>query len=408
LAARALSHDGLSLDFTSRSILECYADALDARAGDPAARGRLLSRVASRQAPDVCAILAADLEAEPARGALIRQAFQPTSGQWSAGSYGLSIGDLSDVDAYAFVLLDGEGKTSRYNGRPPEWYPLHGLRGLRYYVLVRPLGLEAARRENETEPAALQVEDPLTIAAFDSYVGEHADAAREYGRALTLARVADAYAGADSGTFRYQRPAWAAKDPDAFERTINELDHRRFFFLGATLALRARDVDSARTLMAMAHGETHGTRMLSPFLTVLSPELKAAHAAAFNEIEENETWAPSKRLWAFAARGHAADIPARLRNAKEDGRGVVAFVANEDGVLPELRSFVETGYPPPCWACGPHALVDWIAGRREAAQAAGATALDASLGVAARRLQALFLRRDIAVPLYALGRVASF
>jgi hypothetical protein len=150
--------------------------------------------------------------------------------------------------------------------------------------------------------------------------------------------------------------------------------------------------------------------MLAPFFTVLSPESNAPDAErmrAFSAIASAETWEPSRQLWSLAASGNVADIPRELRARGLDGRGVLPYLAPDSRAADALRSFVADSYPPPCWTCGPHVLLDWVAGRREAAQALGMNDLDSLLAADAQRLHAAFVRRDVSVPLYALGRLAA-
>ncbi len=408
VAARALAEDGPIASPSSQVILECYADALDARSGDPQARERLSRRAREDgQAPAPCALLAADALKGAERTAFLRTEFHPQPpGRWVAGGYGTSLDGPAAMDDYASVLLDGEEGGTQWNPRPPEWYPLHGLRGLRYYVLDRPLGLEQTRRGSTPD---LEAEDALTFAAFASYLGDHAEAAKEYRRALVAAGLLDPRLDpGPGGLFDYRPPAGGSREAVGFE--ANRRSHRRLLFLGATLAARAREAGNARVLAAMAPEETHGGAMLDPFLAVLSPRTNAPDAErqqAFARIASAETWEPSQKLWSLAARGDSAFIPAEMRARGLDGRGVIPYVGPDSSAPEAFRSFVASAYPPPCWTCGPHLLVDWVAGRREAAQALGMKELDASLAEVAARLHAAFVRRDVSVLLYALGRAAD-
>jgi hypothetical protein len=394
-AARALADD----QPVYRATLDCYADALDARRGDPAARERLSQRALEGGAPPMCALLAADVRSGGERTAFLQSAHRP--------AYGAALYAPGDMDAYAFALLGREAGDLEIAASPPDWYALHGLRGLRYYVLERPLGLEQARRGHGAP--ALETEDALTFAAFASYVGDHAEAAKEYQRALAASGLLDAvHEQAASGLFEYWPPAQGSPHAAEFEATMRA--HRRLFFLGATLALRAREATHARILAGMAPEETHGRAMLAPFFAVLAPESDrpdAERTRAFAAIAEAETWEPSRQLWALATDGNTASIPRELRARGLDGRGVLPFLAPDAATADALRAFVADSYPSPCWTCGPHVLLDWVAGRREAAQALGMNDLDAVLAAAAQRLHAAFVRRDISVPLYVLGRVAS-
>jgi hypothetical protein len=402
LAARALAQ----ADPADRAILECYADALDVRRGDPRAPGTLSTRALDGGAPAMCTLLAADALLWGDRKPFLRQ-----TAHRFVGEYGAIAPEPDHMDVYAFALLSDEAEDptgrDRARPRPPEWYPLHGLRGLRYYLLVRPLGLEETMRRAISPD--FEAENALTFAAFASYLGDHAEAAKEYQRALAVENLlAAVHDQSPSGLFDYWPPAQSSPYAAGFEAKSRA--HRRLFFLGATLALRAREVRQARILASMAPEETHGRAMLAPFFAALSPESDAPDAErerAFSAIAGAETWEPSRQLWSLAASGHTADIPRELRARGLDGRGVIPYVVPAAGAEDAFRSFVGDSYPPPCWTCGPHALLDWVAGRREAAQALGMNELDATLGEAAQRLHAAFVRRDVSVPLYALGRIAN-
>jgi hypothetical protein len=405
-AARQLAKEGALADLADRTMLECYADALDARTGDPSAGPRLEARVAAAQTPPPCALLAADLVSGKARIETLARTFHPKfPGRWLANGYGGSIYNENDRDDYAFVLLDGEEERGKWSNRPPEFYPLNALRGAKGEVLFQPLGIEQRLTEiNDHEAAA---EHALRFATFDSYLGEHREAAREVSRALVLTGLGELPYGstvARGGWFALA-PRGPASDPDA-AHTPTVLSHRRTLFLAAVLAARAGEVDHSRALLGLAPEESNGTARLNPYLDLLDTETRATDSA-FRTLIREESWPPTKELWALAEAGDGTGIFKQLVGQHGDGLAVLPFLGRFESLTRPLRPFVASSYPPPCWTCGPHVLLDWVAGRRAVAQGLGASDVDAALHPIAEKLRLAFVRRDISVPLYVLGRVTE-
>lgn len=388
---------------TTPNAWTCLADALDARAGDGAAGGRLDSAAAAGEAssagrapnaPDdekrsnarLCALLSVDRLDGEARSSAITRLWHPNWGYQFDGSQDPWIRDDEALDSYVFYLLRREVEPARPI-RAPSWY-----RPDAYWpgaiVLRLPMALidrarpSLAARSPGADARVLADYD-VHVAVFLSYAGAHARARTEIDAALGLMNATGCAAPDGGGV-----PCRADRD---------------LLSPAAAVALRARDLPRAEILLhrAAEATEAHGYAVLRPYIDLMRSDDPAAFAALLQAHDRDPDWTT-------ASSRDGAELARALEEGHRDGRDVLPYVAGymlsgQDA----LRSFVAGAYPPPCWTCGPHALLDHVSHRREAAQALGMTDLEARLGPTADRFVEAFLRRDVAVPLHVLARLAK-
>jgi hypothetical protein len=230
----------------------------------------------------------------------------------------------------------------------------------------------------------------LLRALFESYLGDHAAAARALSEALYAAGVR-AHGGATKpGNLFEYRIAGSPKQ---------RLPFRHFFFLGAVLATRAGETKNARTYVDLAPEETNGRRGLLPFLAALE-----GGGTPQSGIHEYDPAGKELELWKAIEARNPALVAQKLGKQRSVGLAVLPFALPERVRTGELRRWVENDLEPPCWGCTPQAAVRDLVELRRLAQVVGSTALETELEKRVERVRTALTRRDIAIPLYVLAR----
>jgi len=352
------------------ATLLCLADALDAKSGDPDARTRLESASDAEQSPAACRLLLEDLENGAERLRHVPSLPKSSLDAWDAD------------DRYAEGLLAFEADPSK-EPPLPRFYPLDQLVSPYALLVSRPLGLELGLAWKNPEGLLLR-------ALFESYLGDHAAAARALSEALYAAGVR-AHGGATKpGNLFEYRTAGSPKQ---------RLPFRHFFFLGAVLAARAGETKNARTYVDLAPEETNGRRGLLPFLAALE-----GGGTPQSGIHEYDPAGKELELWKAIDARNPALIAEKLGKQRSVGLAVLPFAPPERVRTSELRRWVENDLEPPCWGCTPQAAVRDLVELRRLAQVVGSPALEAELEKRVERVRTAFTRRDIAIPLYVLAR----
>lgn len=361
----------------SRALdLGCLADALEARQGDGTARSRLEAAARS----NACRLLLGDLIPDRERLRVLTTLAQGWDG-WPS--------DPQESDAYAAALLAFEVDPAR-EPRPHEFHPIGVLLEPSEILAPHPFGLEFSLPV--ANPEAL-----LDRAVFESYLGNHRAAAGALQDALERAGVGGSRAKREvpepGDLFRYREAGSKAE----------RLARRRFFFLGAVLAVRAGETANARRYLELAPEESHGASRLMPY--ILARE--TGKVTWMRRTVDTDPWWPSQQLWGRVAENRPQRVVELLEAQRSTGLGVLPFAPPGMVRVPELQRWAETSLPPPCWGCTPQRLLKDLAAHRRIAQAVGAETLEQGLAGQVEHLRAALLRRDLAIPLYVLDRHAG-
>jgi hypothetical protein len=356
------------------TTLLCLADALDAKSGDRDAHARLESASSAERSPLACRLLLADLESGAQR---LRHAsaLSDTRFHWIDG--------WDAADRYAEALLAFEADPSK-EPPLPRFYPLDQLFSPHALLVQRPLGLELGLVWKNPEGLLLR-------ALFESYLGDHAAAARALSEALHAAGVRAHGGAAKPGNLFEYRIAGSEKQ---------RLPFRHLFFLGAVLATRAGETKNARTYVDLAPEETHGRRALLPFLAALE-----GGGTPRSGVHEYDPAGKQLQLWKVIGDARDPALAARLLEKQRSlALAVLPFAPPERVRNGELRRWVENDLEPPCWGCTPQAAFRDLVELRRIAQVVGSDALETELEKRVERVRTALTRRDIAIPLYLLAR----
>jgi hypothetical protein len=391
VARRLVSSEGFA--GTPRgTMLNCYADALDAREGSRTAARTLELGAASSS---WCALLFADGKKGEERKEAIARHFHPKFAHRYDGRFEPLLIEDDAIDDYAFALLRRESDPAQ-RVQPPGWFAIDAYRGAKKHVLFLPNALMETVRQSlspEKEGDA-RVNFMLHFATFESYLGNHRTAAYELRKAMLTEKVVPSDTPAEPpGGHAFDVPDGADSDRVAFAR-------------GAVFALRAREFDSARKMLhrAAAAGGSNEYDMLAPWIDVV----EKGDVQAMKTVRGLETWPPHVALWTAAATLDGAQLVAALEKEHSDGRVILPFVGNHMQTEGEaVLRFVREKVPEPCFECGPHALMDALAGQREIAGGIGDTAMEDRAAQAMARVRSVFMRRDLAMLLFVLGRASS-
>ncbi len=238
----------------------------------------------------------------------------------------------------------------------------------------------------------------MGLAHLDAYLGEMADA---------RARTRDALAAFLGASLHAADPV---RDDDA-----------RYYDYGyaygqsgnAYAARRAKGLMARASELASALDARDGSPRTEFDATSAGRELELAHRAttqkdptALEALARRDSRELNRKLWDLALGDDGAGLATRLEERGLDGRGVVDFLAARPALAPELGRWVRYGYPMACTTCGIYPLANQIASRRDAARAVGAKDVTGETTAAARRLRALLLRRDIAIPLAVISELS--
>lgn len=369
--------------------MNCYADALDSRLGEPVAITRLKQRSEEPGVSDECLLLAADqLKGEPRMRALL--ALGAGAEQYFPNEHALA----------AHLLLREEDRSHVFDAEGQ--YPSSFLRDPRSVLVPRPLALEHAALDSEASRRVLgTARNALLLhsAMLESYLGNHAAAAALLHELFRKAGLEPSNILAPSSPdqrFKY-------RGETGFHE---ELNYRIEFFVAGMIALRGGDADAARSYAERAREEANGRAMLEPFLRLASLCEKDALARA----AQQDTWPPSLAIWKALQDSPRKDLLTALKSSHEDGHTILPFVTCCLGELrAPLLEWVKKKAPPSCAECGFASLLDWVASQRQLQQslAGEGSSEDARLKEIANRLRATLLERRWAVPLYALSSLES-
>ncbi|AUX40343.1 uncharacterized protein SOCE26_017430 [Sorangium cellulosum] len=397
---------------SSGKVAECIADAIDARAGDTAARKRLEGEPGGPM-PLECLLLLADLEAPAARPALLARRLFPDD----PGAPGVDLAiratwatpdtpPVTDAPDLWITLLLSEaagGEVSFPAGLV--------LPGRALLALVNPLaaiedvlpGVEAAVVASVSSAAEPSDRARLARGLVSSRLAEFEAAAGEPDRARERVDAAlgdlEALVGAEGAGSGEQRPSpgGAAAIPDLawLEGHLRGLQ--------AALALDAGDVEGARRLRRAWSRRQPGN------------ELDAL--LAFREARDVTGLRREFVSWGMAHEGEL--VPWALM-ARGDGAALVAWLQRRDAELgaflrvgapllragqPELRAWLRYGRRPLRWTASLRELLVEAATLKAAAAAAGDADRARQHGDRAARFREALLRRDVAVPLALVERL---
>jgi hypothetical protein len=303
--------------------------------------------------------------------------------QWAyefEGEFDPWIRDDEALDSYVFYLLRHEVEPSR-KIRAPSWYRPDSFWPGRNILRLPMALIDGARPSLPSRDQFVRTDYDIHVAVFFSYAGEHVRARAFIDRTLDAANDSHCADGDDA-------PCHGDRD---------------LLSSAAAIAMRAHEFPRASALLHQAgvHTEANGYAQLHPYIELM----EKGDRDAFETIAERRKGDPD---WYAAASRDGATLASALERNKHDGRDVLPYIATymQSG-KGSLQSFVARSYPPVCWTCGPHELLDHLTHRREAAQALGMTDLDAQLSGTAQRVLVEFLRRDIAVPLHVIARLTT-
>jgi hypothetical protein len=392
----------------ARERLECAALAMEARGSHPEVAVNLEERAGA--APEVpgCLALTADLlQGEK------RKEYGQRHDYW---------GPVPLVDwrrTFQLVVADGSAVS---DGRHPyhgESFPFEDVvfnprRGL-YTIppgLAESLVASLAKRTT-AQDHVLRGRLLIGLARLDSYLGEVPSARARVQAARAALEAADQVAAdAEAARAEALRKAIALYGDRAYEQEYEPY---------AVSDQRYRDREAARgghallerlTILDVAldarDGKITGVVTPSPGSDVYLAldAWTSKDPVALERLARRDTRDINQRLWALALSDDGPELTHKLEERGLDGRGVVDYLGARPALAGELSRWVRHGYPAACPTCGLYPLANHVASRRDAAVAAGATDVIAETTLAAGRIRALLLRRDIAVPLAVISELA--
>ena len=166
-------------------------------------------------------------------------------------------------------------------------------------------------------------------------------------------------------------------------------------------ALDAYDV----VLDAREGKQTHDLKHYDELRTAMQA-VASKDTTSLNWLAQRDKRDINQRLWELALTDDAPGLTHKLEERVLDGRGVVDYVGGRPALSAELSRWVRHGYPTACTSCGIYPLANLITSRRDAALSAGATDVVAETTAATKRIRALLLRRDIAIPLAVISELS--
>jgi len=425
---------------TSRERLECAADALDARSGSPESIEKLRAR-AEKGTSGICHLLLADVLHGAERTAVLGKIryYYLRSEQnvvdWSSVAWGLGIEEGEPTKGF---FRDGYGDSGPGVSLNPSAVVFDPRQG----PFVLPPGLADAVARSLSRSTGIRATSTRaritgSLAMLDSLLGEtdlatqrvatlHDDvekAVRAVVTDATRAAWADHLARTQSARYQAWDNADAMRRADEeesasalrvrYDASIDQLAHsadadaQTMAALTCAIAARA----GAKVELSTGRGE-RGERDESnlpdpcaPFVTVADARARG-DAAAIDRLAQRDGRDVNRKLWDLVVAHDGEGLVARLEARGLDGRGVVENAGRADGMQEPLRRWVRWSYPPPCTTCGLYPLANHVASRRDAAAAAGADDVVATTRATALRLRAVFLRRDVALPLAAISELS--